>query len=91
MSNDMKAPQATQEDTFCCSHSRRACVVYFTQTVAIACVLLWSLFMLSTNPTENRDLYVSLLSTCLGVFLPQPKLGTTSSSDIPNASLSNSK
>jgi hypothetical protein len=61
-------------DNFCCSHSRKSCVVYFTQTLAIAVVLLWALFMLSYNPTENRDLYVSLLSTCLGVFLPQPKL-----------------
>ena len=61
-------------DTFCCSHSKKACVVYFTQTTALAVILIWSLFMLTTTNDSNRDLYVSLLSTCIGVFLPQPTL-----------------
>ena len=71
----LEAKDATTPDAFCCSHSQKACVVYFTQTAAIAVVLIWSLFMLASTPaTESRDLYVSLLSTCLGVFLPQPTL-----------------
>jgi hypothetical protein len=73
---EKKVDTSNQED-FCCSHSKKACVVYFTQTIAIAAILVWALFMLSTQPDTNRDLYVSLLSTCLGVFLPQPKLPET--------------
>ena len=68
------------DENFCCSHSKRACVVFFTQSLAIGIVLIWSMFMLSQNPEiHNRDLFVSLLSTCLGVFLPQPKLHSSSS------------
>ena len=50
--------------------------MFFTQSFAIGIVLIWSMVMLSTAAVEerNRDLFVSLLSTCLGVFLPQPHL-----------------
>ena len=77
---DQKAEDQNFDDQFCCSHSKKACVVYFTQTLTIATILIWALFMLSTQPDTNRDLYVSLLSTCMGVFLPQPKLPETGNS-----------
>lgn len=64
-----------EEKDFCCSHSRKSCVYFLVQSVAIGAVLIWAMMMLSIQPDDkNRDLYVSLLSTCLGIFMPQPKL-----------------
>lgn len=66
---------SNQEGEFCCSHSKKSCVVFFTQSAAVGIVLFWSMYMLSqTSNQENRDLYVSLLSASLGVFLPNPKI-----------------
>ena len=66
-----------EDENFCCSHSRRSCVFFVTQSLAVGIVLLWSMFMLTTQDERNRDLYVSLLATCLGIFIPQPSLVDT--------------
>ena len=66
-----------QDQYFCCSHSKKSCVLFFTQSTAVGIVLFWSMYMLSqSTQDQNRDLYVSLLSASLGVFLPNPKISS---------------
>ena len=65
-----------EDSDFCCSHSKKACVLFFTQSLAIGAVLIWSMAMLSLSDSNDvrRELYISMLSTAMGVFLPQPSL-----------------
>ena len=72
-----KEEVVNEDENFCCSHSRRSCVFFVTQSLAVGLVLIWSMFMLTTQDERNRDLYVSLLATCLGIFIPQPSLVDT--------------
>lgn len=74
----------SKDQYFCCSHSKKSCVLFFTQSTAVGIVLFWSMYMLSqSTQDQNRDLYVSLLSASFGVFLPNPKI-----SSVPTDALS---
>jgi len=57
----------------CCSKTSKDCIMFATQVAAAGVVLCVSLYMLTTK-TESRELYVSLLSTSVGILLPNPKL-----------------
>ena len=54
-----------EDSDFCCSHSKKACVLFFTQSLAIGAVLIWSMAMLSLSDSNDvrRELYISMLST----------------------------
>ena len=75
--NTSKEISVIKPQPFCCSHSQKDCVVYFTQTTAIGFIMIWSMYMLSTmlEGDQSRDLYVTLLASTVGVFLPTPRLG----------------
>ena len=57
----------------CCSKTSKECIMFTTQVCAAGVVLCVSLYMLSTD-TKSRELYISLLSTSVGILLPNPKL-----------------
>ena len=48
-------------------------IVFFTQTILVYTVVLWSFYNLTTNH-DNPTLWTSLLSSCLGYLLPSPSL-----------------
>ena len=61
--------------TWCCSGS---CVpksesVYFCQVFLILCVVLVSIYDL-TNQQGDQQLWVALLSSCMGYLLPNPSI-----------------
>ena len=59
----------------CCSKSSKQFVMYLTQTVVLMSVLIFAIAMLaSAQEGQNRDLYVSLLSSVLGIYLPAPQI-----------------
>ena len=61
--------------TLCCSKSSKQFVMYLTQTVVLMSVLIFAIAMLaSAQEGQNRDLYVSLLSSVLGIYLPAPQI-----------------
>ena len=75
---DLKEPSSTMSDeqwTLCCSKSSKQFVMYLTQTVVLMSVLIFAIAMLaSAQEGQNRDLYVSLLSSVLGIYLPAPQI-----------------
>lgn len=58
----------------CCSRSSKGFIMFMVQTGVLMSVLLFSLFMLADDKTVQRDLYVSLLSSVVGIYLPSPQL-----------------
>jgi surface polysaccharide O-acyltransferase-like enzyme len=75
---DLKEPSSAVNDeqwTLCCSKSSKQFVMYLTQTVVLMSVLIFAIAMLaSAQEGQNRDLYVSLLSSVLGIYLPAPQI-----------------
>ena len=50
-------------------------IVYIVQVIAILIIIIFSLINLSWKLTpENEKLWVSLLASCLGYLLPNPRL-----------------
>ena len=61
-------------------------IVYFTQITILYIIIIVCIFNLSYK-TENKDLWIALLSYCLGCLLPSPviiygSLGGLSPSDL---------
>lgn len=56
----------------CCRLDRR-CVQYFAQLALLSVCISTSLYQVSTN-SNNREFWISLLSSCVGVIVPNPKL-----------------
>lgn len=56
-----------------CLYLDKEFVNYFVQMIVLFTCLAISLYKVSTT-SDNRDLWVSLLSSCLGIIAPSPKL-----------------
>lgn len=61
----------------CCSNTDRHFFKYLTQIVMGSCVMIFSMYQIVMG-SENNEIYFSLLSGTLGLFLPHP---SASSSD----------
>ena len=46
---------------------------YICQVIVLICIIAFSLYNLSVKTTD-RELWVSLLSSCTGYLLPAPKI-----------------
>jgi hypothetical protein len=57
----------------CCFDFDRECLVYFSQMTILCTCIGVSLFKVATT-IDNRDIWVSLLSSCIGIIIPNPKL-----------------
>ena len=57
----------------CLGKLDRRCVVYFSQIMILGICIGVSLYQVSTM-NENKDFWVGLLSTSIGVLIPNPKL-----------------
>lgn len=56
-----------------CFYLDKECIVYFTQMSILFTCIAVSLWKVATT-TENRDFWISLLSSCIGIIIPNPKL-----------------
>jgi len=56
-----------------CMYLDKEFVNYFVQMIVLFTCLAVSLYKVSTT-NDNRDLWVSLLSSCLGIIAPSPTL-----------------
>ena len=63
------------EHAWCCSGSRvpRTEIVYLCQILIILSVVFASIYNLTTE-RGDQQLWVALLSSCMGYLLPNPKL-----------------
>ena len=61
--------------TWCCSGSRvpKSEIVYFCQVFLILCIVIVSIYNL-TNQQGDQQLWVALLSSCMGYLLPNPSI-----------------
>ena len=61
--------------TWCCSGSRvpKSEIVYFSQVFLILCIVIASIYNL-TNQQGDQQLWVALLSSCMGYLLPNPSI-----------------
>ena len=66
--------QLRQEWTFCCSKSNKEFVKYITQIGFGASVMIFSMVQISRADVESKEIYFSLLSGTLGLFLPHPSM-----------------
>jgi len=58
----------------CCSHSNKEFVKYITQIGFGAAVMIFSMIQISRPGVENKEIYFSLLSGTMGLFLPHPSM-----------------
>ena len=61
--------------TWCCSGSRvpKSEIVYFCQVFLILCIVIVSIYNL-TNQQGDQQMWVALLSSCMGYLLPNPSI-----------------
>jgi hypothetical protein len=66
--------QLRDEWSGCCSKSNKEFVKYITQIGFGASVVIFSMVQISRDDVESREIYFSLLSGTLGLFLPHPHI-----------------
>ena len=67
--------EGAQKGAWCCSGSRapRSEIVFVCQITLVFCVVVASIYNLTTE-RGDRDLWVALLSSCIGYVIPNPKI-----------------
>ena len=63
---------------FCCSHEKpidRRLLKFFFQVLFLMIILLWSIYETSSSDTcEERLTFIGILTTVVGILIPQPSL-----------------
>lgn len=57
----------------CCSNVYKAEIVFFSQISFLMTILLFSIVQI-INKADNPEIYFSIISTVLGIVIPQPRL-----------------
>ena len=60
----------------CCRNKNnltKSCIKYVIQVLILTIVLLFSLIQISIT-NNNKEIYFSLISTIIGIFLPSPQM-----------------
>lgn len=60
-----------EEWNTCCSKTNSKCLQFAVQSVITGGVLLFSMCMISLD-RPSKEVWFSLLSMCVGVYIPQP-------------------
>ena len=64
------------EWSVCCSRSNKEFVKFATQIGFGASVLVFSMIQISRPAVKNKEIYFSMLSGTLGLFLPHPTMAS---------------
>lgn len=59
---------------FCGKNYPKNELVFFTQILLLYIVVLTSLANLTRDVSQHRDLWITLLSSCIGYILPHPSI-----------------
>lgn len=62
----------TKQWSMCCSNSSSAFVKYIVQVFIALIILIFSIIKLCIDSDEDKAIYISLVSTILGLFIPAP-------------------
>lgn len=72
--SDLENQKSEEREWNCCGiGTPKECVVYFSQLLIILIVVITSIVNLTIN-SNKTELWVSLLSACIGYILPNPSL-----------------
>jgi len=52
----------------------KAEIVFFAQAIILFTIIVACIFNLSRNDRKDENVWIGLLSTCMGVMLPNPKI-----------------
>ena len=66
--------QLREEWSGCCSRSNKDFVKYVTQVSMGSAVIIFSMIQVARGDVESKEIYFSLLSGTLGLFLPHPQM-----------------
>jgi len=58
----------------CCSHSSKSFIKYVVTVIMSIIVLVFSIYMIATNPENDNSIYFSLMSSILTLYIPAPSL-----------------
>ena len=58
----------------CCSHSSKSFIKYVVTVIMSIIVLVFSIYMIATNPENDNSIYFSLMSSILTLYVPAPSL-----------------
>ena len=68
----------SQEDDvqwqICCSHSSKSFIKYVVTVLMSIIVLVFSIYMIATNPENDNSIYFSLMASIIGMYMPAPTL-----------------
>lgn len=67
----LEKQEAENHLTSCCFRMDRRVLSYMTQAICLAGIMIFSCIQLA-NEAEPQSLYVSLLSTSIGLLIPSP-------------------
>ena len=69
-----KEIEIENEWRICCSKSSSVFIKYIVQVIISIIILIFSIVQLSIDDKRDKSIYVSLISTILGLFIPAPRL-----------------
>ena len=58
----------------CCSNSSSTFIKFTVTFVTCFTVMIFSMYMISTNPEKDNSIYFSLISSILSLYIPSPTL-----------------
>jgi len=77
MDNKVIEVESHEDDVqwqICCSHSSKSFIKYVVTVIMSIIVLVFSIYMIATNPENDNSIYFSLLSSILTLYIPAPSL-----------------
>jgi hypothetical protein len=63
-----------KEWKLCCSKSNKSFIKYITQVCFGASIMIFSMAQIARSDVDNKEIYYSMLSGTVGLFLPHPTL-----------------
>ena len=58
----------------CCSNSSSTFIKFTITALVCFTVMIFSMYMISTNPEKDNSIYFSLISSILSLYIPSPAL-----------------
>jgi hypothetical protein len=74
MQNIVEEDQKAENWSGCCSNTNKHFIKYITQIGFGASVCIFSMIQIARVGVENKEIYFTMLSGTMGLFMPHPSL-----------------
>ena len=75
----------------CCSNSSSTFIKFTITALVCFTVMIFSMYMISTNPEKDNSIYFSLISSILSLYIPSPALHSDTVPQIEHSKQHNKK